>query len=125
MTQIYGSYWNLIFNYKVPSNKDLDYLPLKTVCGIPFYHSVFKLLPIRVCKFLIMISKLRDIESYIFHARDFQSCNLEKTRLLISLLEEFYVLKSVRDIKNGNFPDDIKDPKLYKSELKFDEINSK
>ena len=124
-TQIYRSYWNLLFKYKVSSNKDLDHLLLKTVCGLPFYHSVFKLLPIRVCKFLIMISKLTDIESYIFHARDFQSCNLQKTRMLISLLEEFYVLNSVRDIKNGNLLDDIKDPRLYKPELKFDEINSK
>ena len=100
MTGIYGRYSNLIFNHNNLPKDNLEQLPLKTVLCFPFYHSVFKFLPVSICKLLIKFSQKNKIESYIFHARDFRSSNLNKTRQMILLLEEFYILKSVREIKN-------------------------
>ena len=76
---------------------NLSYLILKSVIGIPFYHSMLKYFPKFFIRFLIKISKFYNIESYIFHARDFTKANLKKTILIFSFLNQNYFLTSVRD----------------------------
>ena len=96
ITKIFGRFSYQIFQNSFPKNEVLKYLYLKTVCGIPFYNSMLKYFPNSFNIFLIKISTLFNIRSYIFHARDFTNKNIYKTGLILSILSQNYTLTSIR-----------------------------
>lgn len=98
ITKIFGRFSYLIFKNSFPKNKVLKYLYLKNVCGVPFYNSMLKYFPIFFIFFLIKISTYFNIRSYIFHARDFTNQNFYKTGLILSILQQNYILTSIRNL---------------------------
>lgn len=71
--------------------------PLKTIFFIPFYYSFHKFIPLFVLKvYFLMINKFYNNKqySYIFHAKDFDNRNLNKTFKTVTLLKNIFEIES-------------------------------
>jgi hypothetical protein len=95
ITKIFGRFLNLLFKDSFPENKKLKYLQLKSICLIPFYHTMLKYFPNFFLIFFIKISTFFNPNSYIFHARDFLDKNVDKTSFTLSILNKYFILTSV------------------------------